>query len=112
MDDGYSVALLGRRAEALEETASMGSSGHVFACDLTDEVQVEETFEAISKDLGRVDVLFNNAGSNCKPSTIDEISFADWKSVIDVNLTGSFLAARAAFRQMRAQDPFDCLWSD
>ncbi len=105
MDDGYGVALIGRRSEALEETASMGSGGHVFACDLTDEAEVDAQFDAISKTLGRVDVLFNNAGSNCKAGTIDQISFEDWKSVIDVNLTGSFLAARAAFRHMRAQEP-------
>ncbi len=105
MSAGWHVALLGRRKDALAETAALGASGHVYPCDLTQEAEVDTTFEAIAKDLGRVDVLFNNAGSNCKQATIDELSFDDWKSVIDINLTGAFLAARAAFRHMRAQDP-------
>lgn len=105
MKAGYSVALLGRREDALAETAKLATGGHAYPCDLTDEGQVDATFASIAADLGRVDVLFNNAGNNCKQATIDELSFDDWKSVIDVNLTGSFLAARAAFRQMRAQDP-------
>lgn len=105
MNAGWQVALLGRRKEQLEETRALGAGGHVFPCDLTKEAEVEATFAAIVKELGRVDVLFNNAGSNCKQATIDELSFEDWQSVIDINLTGSFLAARAAFRQMRAQEP-------
>ena len=105
MDAGYTVALLGRRPEPLEETAQLGTGGHAYPCDITDEAAVDAVFAQIAKDHDRIDVLFNNAGSNCKAATIDEISYADWKSVIDINLSGSFLAARAAFRQMRAQDP-------
>lgn len=105
MKRGCKVALLGRRKDALDETAAMGAGGVSFPCDLTDEAQVDQTFAAIVAEFGRIDVLFNNAGSNCKPGPIDEISVADWKGVIDINLTGSFMAARAAFRQMRAQDP-------
>ena len=105
MDAGWQVALLGRRAAALEETAALGKSGHAYSCDLTQEGEVEGTFAKIVPDLGRIDVLFNNAGSNCPQVTIDELTFEDWKSVIDINLTGAFLAARAAFRQMRNQDP-------
>ena len=97
MDAGYSVALLGRRADPLSETAAMGAGGRAYPCDLTDEAQVDAVFAAIVKDFGRIDVLFNNAGSNCRQATIDELSFEDWRSVIDINLTGAFLAARAAF---------------
>lgn len=105
MATGYTVALIGRRKDALEETEALGTGGHAYPCDLTDEVSVIAAFDAIVSDHGRVDVLFNNAGNNCKQATIDELSFNDWKTVIDVNLTGAFLAARAAFKQMRAQDP-------
>ncbi len=105
MDGGYSVALIGRRLNALEETAALSGGGFPYACDLSDEMQVDSTFKEVAKEHGRIDVLFNNAGSNCKAGPIDEISVADWRSVIDINLTGSFLAARAAFAQMRYQDP-------
>lgn len=105
MDAGHSVALLGRRKDTLEETARLGQGGHVYPCDLTSEDSVDDAFKAIAKDHGRIDVLFNNAGNNCKAATIDELSFDEWNSVISVNLSGAFLAARAAFKQMRKQNP-------
>jgi NAD(P)-dependent dehydrogenase (short-subunit alcohol dehydrogenase family) len=70
-------------------------------CDVTDEAAVDAAFAAF----GHLDVLFNNAGMFGPQTTIDQISLEDWKQVIDVNLTGMFLCARAAFRQMRNQTP-------
>jgi len=105
LEAGHTVALLGRRAAPLEETAAGHGHALVMPCDVSDEASVDACFDGIATKAGRVDVLFNNAGTNCAPGPIDEISVADWKMVLDVNLTGSFLAARAAFRVMRAQSP-------
>ena len=105
LGDGWSTALLGRRRDALEETADGNGLAKVCPCDVSDASDVEATFDGIAKDLGRIDVLFNNAGTNVGAATIDEISPEDWQTVIGVNLTGSFLCARAAFRLMREQDP-------
>lgn len=102
---GHKVALIGRRAEALEETAAGHTDAMVCPCDVTDAAAVEACFDAIRATHGRVDVLFNNAGTNCPPGSIDDIAVDDWLRVINVNLTGCFLAARAAFRVMRAQEP-------
>ena len=105
IDAGWTTALLGRRADALEETAAGRSGAQAYPCDITDEAAVGEVFCKIAGDHGRIDVLFNNAGSNIPGALIDEISVDDWRKIIDVNLTGSFICARAAFAQMRAQDP-------
>jgi len=105
MADGWTCALIGRRADALNETAGASELAQAYPCDLTDADGVEATFNAIAKHNGRIDFLFNNAGNNVAAATIDEMPVEDWKRVIDVNLTGSFLAARAAFKHMRAQDP-------
>lgn len=105
LNDGWTTALIGRRADALEETADGNSAAHVFSCDVSQSTDVDATFAAIVAKTGRIDLLFNNAGTNVAPGTIDEISPGDWQTVVGVNLTGSFLCARAAFAQMRAQDP-------
>lgn len=105
MTAGWTCALIGRRVEPLQETAGASDLAQVHPCDLTDADAVEGAFSAIAKTNGRIDFLFNNAGSNVAGASIDELSVKDWKHVIDVNLTGSFMAARAAFTQMRAQDP-------
>ena len=105
LDAGWQVALIGRRLEALEETAAGHASAPVYSCDVSDEAAVDGTFAQIAADMGRIDVLFNNAGVGSPAAKIDETSFDDWQKVIGANLNGSFLCARAAFRQMRAQDP-------
>lgn len=105
LQQGYKVALIGRRRDALEETAAGNESALVCSCDVTDEASVDAAFASAAEAFGRIDVLFNNAGTNVGAATIDEIPVADWKAVIDVNLTGAFLCARAAFRHMRGQDP-------
>jgi NAD(P)-dependent dehydrogenase (short-subunit alcohol dehydrogenase family) len=106
---GYRLALAGRRAEALEETAKMAGGDPadrlVVPTDVGDEAAVEALFEAIGERFGRLDLLFNNAGTGARPVPIDELSVAQWNRVVAVNLTGAFLCARGAFRLMRAQDP-------
>mgnify|MGYP001235137784 CR=1 FL=1 len=99
--DGWSVALLARRAEPMPDQPR----ALPLACDVTDEAQVEAAFAEVVARFGRIDVLFNNAGKMIPGSLIDELSVADWRAMVDVNLTGMFLCARAAFRQMRRQDP-------
>lgn len=102
---GWEVALVGRRRDALEETANLGRGGHVLPADVTEPQAVEAVFKEAVGRLGRLDVLFNNAGRGSKPKTIDEMSLEDWQGVLDVNLTGAVLCARAAFAQMRRQSP-------
>jgi len=96
---GWRVGLIARRADALAEVVHE-KAVHL-PCDVTDEAAVNAAFAAF----GHLDVLFNNAGMFGPQTTIDQISLEDWKQVIDVNLTGMFLCARAAFRQMRNQTP-------
>jgi NAD(P)-dependent dehydrogenase (short-subunit alcohol dehydrogenase family) len=111
LEAGWNVALVGRRADALEDTASTaaeaGSVGEALALpgDVTDASAVEDIFAAAAVKFGRIDALFNNAGRGSPFATIDETPVEDFLAVLNVNVTGSFLCARAAFAQMRAQDP-------
>jgi NAD(P)-dependent dehydrogenase (short-subunit alcohol dehydrogenase family) len=105
LDAGWRVGLIGRRAEALEETARGDAAALVLPCDVTDEAAVDAAFEKAAAEWGRLDALFNNAGVGLPGAPIDEIAVADWRNLIEINLTGSFIAARAAFRLMRAQSP-------
>ena len=102
---GWTVGLLARRADVLAEICSGEDRAIPLPADVTNEDAVTEQFDVFVKKVGRLDALFNNAGKFGPPTTIDEISLADWQSVVDLNLTGMFLAARAAFKQMRHQDP-------
>jgi NAD(P)-dependent dehydrogenase (short-subunit alcohol dehydrogenase family) len=77
----------------------------VLPCDVSDEAQVAQAFDHAVPRWGRLDVLFNNAGVSAFGGTLDDISVADWQRCVDINLTGSFICARAAFRVMKAQDP-------
>ena len=108
-DAGFDVVLAGRRKSALEETAGGCTTrqGRVLAVptDVADEAQVAHLFEATEKTFGRVDVLFNNAGLSAPAVTIDELPIEKWRAVVDVNLTGAFFCAQAAFRLMRRQTP-------
>ena len=103
MAEGWTVGLLARRAGLLDEIAAGRPNAFPLPCDVTDEAQVDAAFEAFTARVGRIDVLFNNAGMFGPPAPIDEVSLADWQTVLNLNLTGMFLSARAAFRQMRAQ---------
>ncbi|HEV7717776.1 MAG TPA: SDR family oxidoreductase [Arsenicitalea sp.] len=105
---GWTVALAGRRAAALEETAAKAADRSrmlVVAADVTDEASVKALFETVVNTFGRVDLLFNNAGVNVHAVPLDELSVADLRTIIEVNLVGSFLCAREAMRVMKAQSP-------
>ena len=103
---GYEVALAGRRTEPLEEVgARWPESTLVQSTDVGDEAQVKALFDATIARFGRVDLLFNNAGSGAPPVPLEELTLAQWQAVVDANLTGSFLCTREAFRAMKAQDP-------
>ncbi|MBL4915893.1 SDR family oxidoreductase [Szabonella alba] len=105
LENGWKVGLVGRRADALEETAAGHAEALILPCDVTDEGQVDATFDKATAEWGHLDAIFNNAGAVLPATLIDEIKVADWKRVTDVNITGMFLCARAAFRVMRNQDP-------
>lgn len=101
---GYRVALAGRRADALAETAGRDAKALPVPTDVADPDSVAALFEAVRAKWGRLDLLVNNAGVSVG-GTVDELSFADWKRVVDTNLTGMFLCAQQAVRLMKAQDP-------
>ncbi len=109
LNAGYTVAMAGRRLEPLEETISLSGADadRVLAVptDVADEASVAAMVKATVDKFGQLDVLFNNAGLNVPSIDIDELTFEQWKGVVDVNLTGVFLCTQAAFRQMRDQDP-------
>ena len=102
---GWAVALLARRQEHLAAVAQGHARALPIACDVTDVAQVDEAFAKAARHFGRIDVLFNNAGISRPAGLIDEIPLTDWIDTVAVNLNGMFFCARAAFRQMRAQEP-------
>ena len=107
-DRGWSVVLAGRRADALAQTRDLAADParfHVQATDVSDRDQVEALFDGAVARFGRVDLLFNNAGTGAPPVPLEDLSLEDWRRVVDVNLTGAFLCLQAAFRRMKAQDP-------
>ena len=103
--EGWRVALLGRREAPLTEAASGHARAMVLPCDVTDAEAVDAAVARIAAEWGRLDALFNNAGINVPAAPIDEIPVADWKKLCDINIGGMFVAARAAFGQMRRQEP-------
>ena len=106
MGAGYRVALVGRRAEALQETAAVApAQALVLPADVGQPEQVTALFERVEREFGRLDLLFNNAGLSAPAVPVDELSHEQWQAVVDVNLTGSFLCAQAAFRLMKRQRP-------
>jgi NAD(P)-dependent dehydrogenase (short-subunit alcohol dehydrogenase family) len=106
---GWSLMLCGRRADRLEATReaakAKGADAAVFAADVGDPAQVARLFAEVERRFGRLDLLFNNAGTGAPPKPLEELSFDEWKRVVDVNLTGAFLCTQGAFRLMKAQDP-------
>ena len=103
--EGWNAALIARRAAPLEALAEAHPQALALPADVTREEDVEAAFAASFARFGRIDVLFNNAGIFPPAATIDEISLADWQQAVEVNLTGMFLCARAAFARMRRQSP-------
>lgn len=106
---GWTVVLAGRRAQALEETraAAGPNSGRMLAVptDVADDASVRSLFETIRTAHGRLDLLFNNAGLSAPPVPLEELTIEQWRTVVDVNLTGAFLCTREAFRLMKSQAP-------
>jgi len=103
----FATVVCGRNLSTLEETVSQYSDGSItaIACDVTDPDSVDQMIAEIVSQHSRLDVVFNNAGTNVPPMPIDELTVDQWRQVIDVNLHGAFLIARAAFGQMRKQSP-------
>lgn len=104
---GYTVVITGRRQEALEETAAMAEGGTIdaIACDVSDESSVDALFATIKERHGRLDVVFNNAGNNVGTINFGDLTYENWRTVIDVNLNGAFLIANRAYQMMRDQSP-------
>lgn len=102
---GWKVALVGRRAAPLEEVAHGIADALVLPFDVSDEAAVDAGFKRMVAEWGCVDMLFNNAGIFSPQATIDELAVAEWRKALDINLTGAVLCARAAFAQMRRQNP-------
>ena len=105
---GYSVALAGRRAELLEQAvAESGAGARALAVptDVAKPADVTALFAKTKETVGSVDVLFNNAGTNAPGILFEDLTYEKWQAVVDVNLTGMFLCAQAAFRIMKSQTP-------
>lgn len=103
---GYSVALVGRRVSELEETARLGGDGMVpMPSDVSDRNSVKALFARVKDEFGRLDILFNNAGTNVPAIPMEDLTFEQWSTVVGVNLTGPFLCAQEAIRMMKAQTP-------
>jgi NAD(P)-dependent dehydrogenase (short-subunit alcohol dehydrogenase family) len=106
---GYHVVLAGRRADALNQTAALagalGANALAVPTDATDPGAVKALFDATRARFGRLDVLFNNAGTGAPAIPMDELSFEQWKAVVDINLTAVFLCTQQAFRLMKSQQP-------
>ena len=109
LKNGFDTVLAGRRVDALEATAKLGAvavgQSLVAATDVGDPASVDALFTKIQQHFGRLDVLFNNAGTGAPPVPLEDLTYAQWKAVVDANLTGAFLCTQGAFRLMKTQDP-------
>ena len=109
LNAGWAVTLAGRRAEALAQTASLAGDASARALahvtDVADPASVAALFTATRARFGRLDLLFNNAGTGAPPVPLEDLSLDQWKRVVDINLTGAFLCTPGAFRLMKDQDP-------
>ena len=107
--EGYAVVFVGRREEPLQAVAkqaeSLGARALAVATNVSDPASVDSLFAKIKETFGRLDVLFNNAGTSAPGVLLEELSYDQWMAVVDVNLTGAFLCTQAAFRLMKDQDP-------
>ncbi len=108
-DAGWTLVLAGRRAEPLEEVAqairARGGEALPVPSDVSDEESVDALFKEVQRLYGRLDLLFNNAGLFSPAVLLEDLSYGQWRQMVDVNLSGVFLCTRAAFRLMKAQDP-------
>ena len=106
-EDGYSVMLAGRREVALLETARMAPTKQVVAIptDITKPASVKALFSATKARFGHLDLLFNNAGASAPSTSLEDVSYDVWQTVVETNLTGTFLCTQEAIRLMKAQSP-------
>ena len=107
--EGYAVSLAGRRMERLQETVDQagaaGARALAVPADVSDPASVRALFDKTREAFGRLDLLFNNAGTGAPPVLLEDLSLEQWKTVVDVNLTGVFLCTQEAFRIMKSQRP-------
>ena len=108
-DEGWTIVLAGRRKDPIEAVAneikSRGGNALAIVTDTSDTKSVKELFEETKRAFGRLDLLFNNAGTNAPGVSLEDLSFEQWTNVVNVNLTGVFLCTQQAFRLMKAQTP-------
>lgn len=109
LKDGYRVTLAGRRQAPLEkvvaEAGTAGANALVVPTDVSDPASVQALFTRMKDAFGRLDLLFNNAGVGAPGIPLEDLSYAQWKTVVDINLTGAFLCTQEAFKIMKSQDP-------
>ena len=105
LNAGWRVGLIGRREDALQETAGDHGAALVLPCDVVDAAAVDAAFDRAQAEWGHLDAIFNNAGTGLVPQTPDEVDPDEFRRVIAVNVLGVFNCAHSAFRIMRAQDP-------
>ena len=107
--EGYAVSLAGRRMEKLQETVERAGADRAHAlavpADVSDPASVRALFDRTLEAFGRLDLLFNNAGTGAPPVLLEDLSPEQWKTVVDINLTGVFLCTQEAFRIMKSQSP-------
>jgi NAD(P)-dependent dehydrogenase (short-subunit alcohol dehydrogenase family) len=107
--EGYAIVVAGRRREMLDETLALAGTGPeaglAVVTDVSDPASVDRLFAATRETFGRLNLLFNNAGSGAPAVPLEELPFEEWQRVLGVNLTGPFLCTQAAFRLMKTQDP-------
>jgi len=106
LSEDFTVAVMGRRPEALQETVRLCCAAHAIVCDVTNRESVRDAFRQVEERFGRLDLLFNNAGAGA-PGTVrlEDLAFEQWQSVVDTNLSGAFFCMQEAFRIMKAQQP-------
>ena len=109
LGEGYSVTLAGRRPEALEDTVNQAGEASsrtlIVPTDVTDPASIKALFAKTKETFGRLDLLFNNAGVGAPSVPLEDLTYEQWKTVVDTNLTGSFLCTQEAFKIMKDQDP-------
>ena len=109
LKDGFKLVLAGRRSEPLQETVDMagsdGTSAMPVPTDVSDPTSVRELFARTQAAFGRLDLLFNNAGTGMRATPIEDVAFEKWQTVLATNLTGAFLCTQEAFRLMKTQQP-------
>ena len=107
--EGWCVALAGRRAEFLEtavkEAGPLGPQALAVSADVSEPASVRALFARTKETFGRLDLLFNNAGTGAPPIPLEDLTYEQWKAVVDVNLTGAFLCTQEAFKIMKSQTP-------